>query len=62
MRGGGRGASNLPAWKCSGQFCFQGKRKLLKILEWRKIFQPNENVQGKLCFQNKRKLLKIPVW
>jgi len=44
------------AEKVQSKLYFQGKRKLLKIPEWYKIFQYSEKFQGK------RKLLKTPDW
>ena len=63
VRGRGRGEAAATRFeKCQGKFCFQGKRKLLKILEWSKIFQNSEKFQGNSGFQRKRKLLKNPEW
>ena len=45
-------------WKIPGKLCFQGKLKLLKILNVRSIFT-TAKISGQLCFfQGKRKLLK----
>jgi len=47
---GGGGPS---AWKIQGKLCFQGKLKLLKNPERKKIFQYSEKFQGKFCFSGK---------
>jgi len=40
------------------KLCFQGKRKLLKILNVKNIFNTVKNFRATLFFQVKRKLLK----
>ena len=44
--------------KFQGKLCFQGKRKLLKILNVKSIFNTVNNFRATLFFQGKRKLLK----
>jgi len=41
-----------------GKLCFQGKRKLLKILTVKSIFNTAKTFWATLFFQGKRKLLK----
>jgi len=46
--------------KFQGKLCFQGKRKLLKILNVKSRFNTVKNFRATLFFQGKRKLLKNP--